>query len=70
MYIWQCSTDTKWSYHDIDDPTEIDEETYTVAADTFEVAAVKVRKLALAKSRAFYDDENFCVGTWHWIEKA
>ena len=54
MYIWRITVEVKWSYQGKDEGG--DEEDYTVAAETFEKAMIKVRKLALAKSRKFTDE--------------
>jgi len=56
MYIWNIEVETKWTYHNKDE--DGDDENYCVSADSLETAIEKTKKVALAKSRNFYDDED------------
>lgn len=53
MYIWNIDVEVRWSFHDKDESG--DEENFVIAAESFEKAMVKVRKIALAKNRKFTD---------------
>ncbi len=56
MHIWDCDVETKWNYHDKDESG--DSENYVVAAENFDKACEKVKKLALSKSRKYKDEED------------
>lgn len=55
MYIWRFEVVTKWSFHDLDD--DGDSENFVVAANTFDLAWTKVKKLALEKDRKFSETD-------------
>lgn len=56
MYIWSFEVETKWSFHSDEDNGEI--ENYSVAAENFDKAWLKVQKIALAKTRAWNDTDD------------
>ena len=59
MYIWEITCYVRWTYHSNDEEAEDDgADSFALAASDYEMALAKLKKVALAKSRGFKDDND------------